>query len=245
MIFRLIAGFTLALGVELEIDAHGNRPHIRRHEALIEEDNQATQRSVVRYSYLRLTIEAVRARRGSHSISNFVLRDTAGRELNIASQKNAIVKISNAYGTEENSSKILGAERDDVVIKDGDWILVHMPEPMPVASYEFRTARTANTTDMDPTEWKFEGSSDGKTWTLLSKYIQFATPMERGASVGPFIVGKFLLQAASTPGPPPDAAPVARTPKKTVKVYMPDPQVKTVYQYDQDQTTPPGAPCKD
>mmetsp|Transcript_89218 Transcript_89218/g.158163 ORF Transcript_89218/g.158163 Transcript_89218/m.158163 type:complete len:274 (-) Transcript_89218:50-871(-) len=273
MACKLLAAFvftSVALSIEVEVDAKGSKP-LLRHESLLQTGDSARTQdaglSVVQFAYYKFSVEKVRPGYGSHAFSQFSLKDTAGNKIKLADSAVAQVSISSSFGTDQTVDVLLkdGAPTEDVVIHDGDALLIHLLNPAStrVASYEFYTS-VGKKPDMDPTAFKFQGSNDQKTWFELSKYLEYDTPTLRGVPVGPFVVSKAAVllkdqkadsktahresvkdttakQAAEAPPAPP---------ARIVKTIYEPAEVKTVYVYGSSQEknvlNPNGPPpCKD
>jgi len=267
MVCKLIGAFlfvSLAHGIEvgIEVDSKGSKP-LLRHESLMQEEgnSQADRDSLglaVQYRYYKFSVERVRPGYGAHAFSQFSLRDIAGNKIKLSDPSVATVLISTKFGTAEDAAALLkdSGEVNDVVVNDGDYLLVELQQKTPVASFEFHTS-VAKGPEMDPTTFKLMGSQDQQKWMELTKYIDFATPLERGVPVGPFIMSmsstfmtavhakEELVEKANQSAAPEKPKPIIKT------IYAPA-EVKTVYVYKQQTQEPeakpdPNAPppCKD
>jgi len=276
MVSKLIGAFlfaSLAHGIEVgvEVDSKGSKP-LLRHESLMQEEgnSQADRDSLghaVQYKYFKFSVERVRPGFGAHSFSHFALRDTAGNKIKLSDPSVAKVLISTKFGTAQDASVLLSdsGELKDVVLNDGDYLLVELQQKTPVASFEFYTAAEKGP-EMDPTTFKLLGSQDQQKWMELTKYIDFATPLERGVPVGPFIMSRSSVlmtavqekdgekqgkehakeELVQKAGP----AKATEKPRPIIKTIYAPAEVKTVYVYRQqeaevkpDPNAPP--PCKD
>jgi len=273
MVSKLIGAFlfaSLAHGIEVgvEVDSKGSKP-LLRHEALMQQEGEVlmdrdAQEHVVHYKYFKFSVERVRPGFGAHSFSHFALRDTAGNKIKLSDPSVAKVLISTKFGTAQDAAVLLkeSGEPEDVVLNDGDYLLVELMQKTPVASFEFYTA-VEKGPEMDPTTFKLLGSQDQRKWTELTKYIDFATPLERGVPVGPFIMSRtsMLMTAVQEKDGKEQGkeqakeelvhkAAVSEKPRPIIKTIYAPAEVKTVYVYRQkeeqikpDPNAPP--PCKD
>jgi len=254
----------------------------------------------VQYKYYKFSVERVRPGYGAHAFSQFALRDIAGNKIKLSDPSVAKVLISTKFGTAQDASVLLkdsgersdvvvndkhggvspcplstplhskdSDESSDVVVNDGDFLLIELMQKLPVTSFEFRTSAKKGP-EMDPITFKLLGSQDQQKWIELTKYIDFATPYERGATVGPFIMSRsstFMTVVQEGDGKehgkerakeelvkkakPPSKA--AEKPRPIIKTIYAPAEVKTVYVYrtkqeaaadvKPDPNAPP--PCKD
>jgi len=278
MLSKLIGAFlfaSLAHGIEVgvEVDSKGSKP-LLRHESLMQQEghrqmDRDAQEQAVQYKYYKFSVERVRPGYGAHAYSGFSLRDTAGNIIKLSDPSVAKVLISTKFGTAQDAAVLLqdSGELNDVVLNDGDYLLVELQQKTPVASFEFHTS-VKKGPEMDPTTFKFLGSQDQQKWMELTKYIDFATPLERGVPVGPFIMSRssmFMttvqdrkdgkeqaMEHAKEELVQKAAAAAAEKPRPIIKTIYAPAQVKTVYVYKQqeaaaevkpDPNAPP--PCKD
>jgi len=148
-------------------------------------DDWEVMKPPVEFKYYRFTVLKTRGGKSQPAMSEFLLQDRIGQTLWIGDPAKASAE---AHTSKQQDAQRLfdGDTRTSVQLQSDETLIIAMVSSRPITSFAFKTSNLS--TEFDPVSFRVEGSSDESSWQELAQKHEHATPLERGAIVGPFIL---------------------------------------------------------